>query len=709
MDYDDHALILPSEEYREVVETVSGSGMPIRDCLIRGIEMESTCDGGAFFGARAAGRNFRRLLEAHPTYIDPMSSLAGGYMVNFNSYRKGGWPKEHAPTHLHEGRNRYQLLGGIGASQHFCQDLGMGLSLGWDGIVQRIEKGKQSHPDRSEFFDALLDVVIGIQTWIQHHILEAKRMASNEANPQLRKNLMELANINERLQEAPAATFREACQWILWFQMTARMYNGSGSLGRLDLLLTPFYERDKAMGSISDEEAMLHIASLLARDTAYIQLGGPDEQGCDVTNKVSFLVLEAAHKLKIPVNVGVCVGRDLDSNLLRRGVEILLEDKLGSPKFLGTDRTIEGFVRNGYPLELARQRAYSGCHWSAIPGREYTMNDCVKISFGTVFDLALREMKDPSIENLWQGFEHHLREAVRCMADSLDFHLRHMHEVFPELVLDLLCHGPLDHGRDASDAFHGGVEFYNLCIDGCALATVADSFAAIEQRVVREGRLTWKDLIRNLDENWAGPKGEQVRLMMKHIPKFGSGGSLADDHAVRIAQLFTRIVKEQTPPAGCTLIPGIFSWANTLSIGKSLGATPNGRFAGDPISHGANPDPGFRHDGAPSALALAVASVQSGYGNASPMQIELSPSLCGNGNAVSNLCQLIRTHFELGGTQINMNLLDPETLRLAHENPSSYPNLIVRVTGFSAYFSSLSPEFRQLVVDRVLGAESSFS
>ncbi len=121
-----------------------------------------------------------------------------------------------------------------------------------------------------------------------------------------------------------------------------------------------------------------------------------------------------------------------------------------------------------------------------------------------------------------------------------------------------------------------------------------------------------------------------------------------------------------------------------------------------PISHGANPDPGFRKDGAPTAMAVAIATVQPGYGNTAPMQIELDPGITKDEGGVELVASLIRTHFELGGTQINMNVMDAQTVLEAHKDPAKYPDLVVRVTGFSAYFASLSPEFRQLVVDRLI-------
>jgi len=239
-------------------------------------------------------------------------------------------------------------------------------------------------------------------------------------------------------------------------------------------------------------------------------------------------------------------------------------------------------------------------------------------------------------------------------------------------------------------------------VDAAALATVADSFAALEQRIEQEQRFTWAQITAYLNTNWAGAEGERARLMMKSIPHYGRGSSRADDYAVRISRLFTHLVKEKPTPQGFNLIPGIFSWANTIPMGKDVGATPNGRRAGDPISHGSNPDPGFRKDGAPTAMAVAIASVQPGYGNTAPMQIELDPAISRDEEGVGIIADLIRTHFKLGGTQINMNILDAAKILEAHKDPSKYPDLVVRVTGFSAYFASLSPEFRQLVVDRII-------
>jgi len=709
MDMDDCGNILPPPEARRYVEVISGSGVPMKDVVFSTFTPKSNHPSGGFFGARACGENYRALLEMHPTYVDPVSSLAGGYMVNFLSYRDPQWNPDFDYAHLKPEQKLYGLHHGIGAVQHFCQDMTIGLTLGWGGILDKIRQYRTVNRDEEaqELYDGLEAFVLGMQNWIGRTARTAREMAAGESNAQLRENLLQIAAINERLVSEPPRTFREACQWMLWYQMAGKMYNMGGSLGRIDQFLYPFYQRDTEQGVLTDEEAVFHLACHFIMDTSYTQLGGPDSEHEDTTNPLSYLVLEAAHRLRIPVNVGVSVGANVDPGLLRRGVEIMFQDKTGIPKFLGVDRTSEGFARNGYPLSLGRERAYSGCHWCALPGREYTVNDCTKVNFARIFEVALKEMTSdgnvkPSIAELWARFEKHLRRALAVLAEGLDFHIDHMYRVFPELHLDLLCHGPIERGRDAS---HGGVEYVNLCVDGSGLATVADSFAALEQRVEKEGRFTWATMMDLLESNWQGAEGEQARLMMRKVPRYGSGGSRADHFALQISRTFTVLVKENPTPHGFLMIPGLFSWAANLLLGKDVGATPNGRRAHEPISHGPNPDPGFRKDAAPTALARAVAAVQPGYGNTAPMQIELDPGLSRSDDDVRNVAALIRTHFDLGGTQINLNILDKKKVLEAHKDPSKYPDLVVRVTGFSAYFASLSPAMRQMVVNRIIAEE----
>lgn len=706
VDADEQGIVPLPEEVSEIVEAVSGSGVVVKDQLLKGFVPESNHPSGGFFGPRACGENFRRLLRVHPAYVKPFNSMAGVYMVNFLSYRSPGWNPDLDYSHLCEDHERYGITPGIGGVQHFCPDLTIGLSLGWGGLLDKVRRYAQVNTNAADFYAGLEAVIVGVQEWIASHAAMAERMVQEEPDPARRENLETIAAICRRLITDPPATFREACQWLVFFQAVAKMYNGSGEWGQLDELLRPYYEADVAAGRLDNEEAIFHLACLLLSETAYVQIGGPEPGGGERASTVSRLILEAVHRLKTPANIGLRVGRQTPEDLLQRSIEILFEDRMGFPKFVANEPLVEGFMRAGWSRELAESRVYSGCHWLAVPGREYGLADMIKIDFAKTFRYALEEMMGdssatPSINELWRRFEHHLRRAVQVTAEGIDFHIEHMHEVFPELVLDLFCYGPVEKGIDAS---HGGVEIINVGVDGSSLATVADSFAALEERVERGGRFTWPEIWGYLESDWADPEGERARLLMRNIRRFGSGGSVADGWAKRISGAFTQMVIESPTPKGHRMVPGLFTWALTVPFGQRLGATPNGRRAGEPVSHGPNPDPGFNggQPGTPTQLAVAVAGVQPGYGNTAPLQLDMDPGVAAGTHGAAKVAALIRGHFALGGTMINMNIVDRDTILAAAKDPAAYPDLIVRITGFSAYFASLSDELRQYVVDRVV-------
>ena len=254
------------------------------------------------------------------------------------------------------------------------------------------------------------------------------------------------------------------------------------------------------------------------------------------------------------------------------------------------------------------------------------------------------------------------------------------------------------------DASGGGLDIYRLTCDGVGLPTVADSFAAIEQRVEKEGRLTWEKLAQTLSDNYAGPEGERIRLMMQNIPRYGSGNSRADWWARRVSTTFSDLVRNTPTSNGFTVIPGLFSHGIVAQLGKNLGATPNGRRAHTPIAHSADPDPGFMPGGgsAPTAKSNAVASVQPGWGNSAPLQIDFDKHLAKEYGGIAAVEALIKAHNQSGGTLVNINVISKEQILEAHADPGKYPDLVVRVTGYSAFFRTLSPEYRQQVVDRIL-------
>jgi pyruvate-formate lyase len=331
---------------------------------------------------------------------------------------------------------------------------------------------------------------------------------------------------------------------------------------------------------------------------------------------------------------------------------------------------------------------------------EYCMNDLIKVNFAKVFEVAWKAARYESTEALYQAFAEHLQKAIQITGQGIAFHLAHQWENEPELLLNLLSVGPIETGLDAS---HGGAQYYNIGVDGAALATVADAFTALEQRVEREKLLTFDDVFKATEANFKD--APQVQRLLSLSEKFGNS-ERGDAWAQRIVCDFTDKLRAEAKNIPfvkpIVLIPGLFSWADTVRLGKSVGALPNGRYAGEPISQGANPSVGFRRDGAVTAMVAAVAAVQPGYGNTAPLQLDVDFGSLDTEQAVSCLKTLIRTHFELGGTLMNISVVDEQQILKASKNPEAYPDLIVRVTGFTAYFANLSPDFRKLVLERIV-------
>ena len=674
-------------------------------------ERKSNHPSGGCYGPKCIGENFRAWLNVHPAYIHPHSALAGCWIGGMRGV--GGWRPEDKPTHLYPLHKEYNIqYTGIGGMNHLGPDMRIGLDLGWGGVLKKIRHYRDlNRPTDTSFYDGEEQLVLGVQEWMARHVTKAREMAAAEADAWVKQNLLEIAAMNEWLIDNPPRTLREACQFLAWFQSIDRMWAAGGAMGQLDELLRPFYEADKQAGRITDdEEVVWYVASLFFNDTHYSQIGGPGPDGHDVTSRMSFLILDAMHRLKIPANLAVRVHDGLDPALMRQAVKRLFEDGTGASYSCATGLD-EGFSRNGVPMALSRLRAKVGCNWTALPGIEYCLQDVTRLCLVSPFQHAFADQDSRSLEDsgnldpieaLWERYVHHLSICVDTIKQGFDWHLAHHANNSPEIVLNLFCHGPIERGLDASA---GGVDLYNMTCDGVGLATVADSFAAIEQRVVKEQRLTWQQLAQHLADNFAGVEGEKVRLMLRNIPRYGSGGARADVWAKRVSDLYTHLVKDTpTPKLRINVIPGLFSHGIVGMLGKNLGATPNGRRAGEPIAHSADPDPGFMTGGisAPTAKAVAVATVQPGWGNSAPLQVDFDQRLAREMGGIEAIESFIRAHNAQGGTLVNINVLSRDQLLEAHKDPSKYQDLVVRVTGYSAYFRALSPEYRQQIVDRFL-------
>ena len=682
---------------------------------------------GSFYGYDGMCENFVRVIDAHEPYVDPMEMLCGRWrdmLVNYrgdlhympdwlknnlknlefiengatNQWSKR-WDEQRFPyDELKPWQEKYNITTGIDGDAHFACDYRIGFELGFGGFLDKIEKYRKINPDKKDFYDAEEKCVRAIIRFIDRHIEKIGEMIKAEQRHEIKENLKRMKSVCENIRLDSPKTFHEVCQWTAFFNCAARIYTRDGAGFQLDVLLYPYYENDIRNGILDDETAKFLIANLLLIDPHYYQLSGVDENNCDMTNHLSYLVLEAADSINIACNLTVRVHENCDREFLKKAVYYLIKNKNGWPRFCNDKALCDGYMKNGIDKRTARERIAVGCNWMCVPGREFPMNDTVKINIAKVLTEALKDLKnedEKSSKRLFELYERHLKKAIDITARGVNLHLDHAWEVTPELIMNLMMKHTIEKGKDASQA----AEIYTIGLDGAGLAVVADSFGAIEQRIEKEHLLTWDELFAALDNNF---EDERTRLILNSTPKYCSGGSCADEWAKRITENWVMLVKAQNMPKGRQFVPGWFSWSRTIEYGSKVGATPNGRRSGEPISHGANPNPHFRTDGAPTAQSNGIASVQCGYGNTAPLQIEYDPHVKCDNEGINSVLSLIEGHFSQGGTLININVLDGEKLMAANKNPDLYPDLVVRVTGFTAYFASLSPGFRQLVVDRFL-------
>lgn len=668
-----------------------------------------TCANGDFHGYEAWSKNYASMLESFPPVVVPYDSMAGNFFKILHKYRKLRWNPELPFTEFEESIEKYDIDHGIGQVHHFCGDVNIGLQLGWRGILEkvrhyaRINGGRDAETDT--FYESEIRVVEAIIAWIHRTSDYIAEKLEGETDPILRENLAEMLAANRHVETEPPENLREACQFLSWYNMAGRAYNREGAGGQLDQLLYPYYKKDRDAGRIDEEDAVFMIAGLLMADTKYYQLGGPDDDGKDMINEVSWLILEAADRLDVTANLTIRVHDGLDRNFFHRAVELLFKHKNAWPRFSGDQALVSGFVKNGVSESQARKRIAVGCNWMATPGVEYCLNDSIKVNLAKVFEVAFDELMqetDKSTERLFALFEKHLTLCLDTVFKTTDFHLRTSRYNSPELFLNLFSQGPIEKGTDASNH---SVQYYTIGVDGAGIAVAADSFAALEQRVEREKKVSWLQIKNAVRCNYAGPAAQKVQHLMLRAEKFGQGRNLGMQWAVRIKDLFVALVVNGKSEEGVQFVPGFFSWSKTIRFGQTVGATPDGRKAGEAINHGANPMPGSVKNGEITAISEAILAVQCERGNTVPFQMELDPGITAAEGGVEKIMALLDTHLRCGGTLINVNVLDKEKILAAHKDPSLYPDLVVRVTGFTAYFASLSPEFRQLVVDRIVSAQ----
>ncbi len=378
LSYDDRIKLLRKRKIEQTEEKARNGGANEDDygLIVQDVfnyKLKSNHKNGSIYGYGAWTENYCAILDSHPLYCDPLDAFVGKGFLFLERLRPASckWNPDYPFDDLKVLFDKYNIISGIDNCHHFTPDLQIGFDLGWGGILRKLKEQKALHDEtHSEFYDSEIAVVEAIIRFLKRMAAEISALSEKENNKILKKNLCEMSQMNAKLAEAPPETFKEAVQWMCWFSMLSRTYNRGSAGGQLDEMLRPYYERDTESGILTDEQAIFYLACLFLQDSRYFQLAGPDKDGNDMTSKVSWLCLEAADKINIACNLTIRVHDKLDEAFFKKSVEYLFKNKQGWPRYSSDTALAEGFMKCGYPLELARRRVAAGCHWMCIPGME---------------------------------------------------------------------------------------------------------------------------------------------------------------------------------------------------------------------------------------------------------------------------------------------------------------------------------------------------
>ena len=595
--------------------------------------------------------------------------------------------------------------------------------------------------EKKPFLEAMVTVCDAIVLWANRHADKAEEMAAEETDPVRKKELLEIAKRCRRVPEYPARNFREAVQAQWFTQMFSRLEQKTGAIvsnGRMDQYLYPFYKKDLEEGILTEEEAMETLECLWVMMAQFtdlcfsptggafqegyahweaVTIGGQTRDGLDATNDLTYLFLRS--KREFPLNYPDLAARIHASSPERyiREVAETIKQGSGYPKLFNDEEIILNLVSQGAPLEDAYDYAASGCAEVRMPNRDTFTGAHPYINLASVLEMVLYNGKtyktgdeilglqtgDPTkfstYEEFWNAYEAQLTNLLRhaLIQEYSIIRLRPNHFACPlNSVLHDLCMASC---RDLhSREIPGGIDIGFL--DIIAYGTAADSLAAIKKLVFEEKVLTMEEVIDALKCNFKGK--EVIRQMMVHAPKYGNNDPYVDEIARKIDKVYMEFTKVHCQELGIHMDPRMVPVTSHVPFGKAVGATPNGRVAEFPLSDGASASHGSDVNGPTAVLLSNYFSKNITYRERGSRLINLkfTPACVAGEEGTEKLSALIRTWCDLKLWFVQFNVVNRETLVEAKAHPENYRNLIVRVAGYSAYFTDLSSDLQDDIIER---------
>lgn len=620
------------------------------------------------------------------------------------------------------------------------------IKYGLLGIVEKMKELKKSFSKAGEknryykelFYDAVLLVLEGAMALGKRYANKAEEVMNSVEYPQRKEELKRISEVCRRVPAHPASSFYEALQSFLFCHLIIQMEsNGHGiGIGRFDQYVHPYYEKDLKEGRITREEAIelleclwIKLAGIskvrksgmhqAAREGGVsgtmfqnLTIVGQDSKGGDATNELSHLILESMKNIRvIQPSISLRFHNKINSGLLLKAVE-LLKTGIGMPAFFNDNNTIPILLKNGTPFEEARNHAIVGCIYPTIAGKTrhdvspgiLNMAKCLEMALNNGFDPVTKkkigvESGDPrkfhSFEELLEAFQKQLFFSLHLLTKPWRIIEAIYREKVPSLFCSTLVDDCLEKGMTIEE---GGARYNHAMLPETGNANVADSLAAIKWLVFDKRELDIDTLLKALDANFKGY--ESLRKLLLGLPKYGNDDNYVDSIFVTTANMFAEEVRKHSNIFGETFLPifGVANWH--WPAGEKVGALPDGRLAEEPLADGGISPHYGRDTKGPTATIMSGTKVDHASTGGTLLNLKFIPSTLKNSESQRKFLQVIKTYFDLGGHHVQFNIVDAQTLIEAQKEPARYKDLIVRVAGYSSYFTELSRNVQNEIITR---------
>lgn len=592
---------------------------------------------------------------------------------------------------------------------------------------------------QGDFYRAVQIALDGIITYAGKLAEEAAKLAGATDDARARQEYSDMARVCQRVPAYPATTFREAINaiWICQVGIHAENINMAMSPGRLDQILYPYYKRDIEAGRLDVGQAMELIGCLWlkiadnvtmvpeaseemfggAGTVPAITLGGVDANGEDAVNDLTYIMLRVTELLKVrDPNVNARYDYDKNSKEYCRRVSEVIISTRAVPAFFNDRANIAALQGQGESLEHARDYAVIGCVELASSGRDYPASSSIMLNLAAPLEMALFQGKrqitgdeqvgprtaDPtklkSFEEFWMVFKTQLDWLVG-KAIEINEHMGRVHqEMMPSPLLSAFFEGPMKKGRDL---IQGGSLYNSSGATHIAFADVVDSLSAIEQAVFIDKKYSFADLLEMVKNDFAGTEGEKMRLYLKNRPpKYGTENPIARKNARNVVRHLFDFYQSHTNYRGGPYRPAYWTMTNHAGLGGVTGAMPHGRKSGELFASGITPV-----SGAAPELTACLNSVAELGGECVPgcwaLNIKYSPEEDVE-RMTDRFVPTIEAYFRAGGQQVQFNIMTYQMLIDAKKHPDKYPELMVRVSGYSAYFKDLNELMKDELITRTM-------